>query len=56
MTDNRTGKGPGRRRREDIPAEEIRSMREEGYSWGRISRILDIPKTTIYEKMRRLEE
>ena len=56
MSDDGIRKGPGRRKREDIPIDKVRSLRGDGYSWGQISRILNIPKTTVYEKMKESEE
>ena len=50
MSDDGIKKGPGRRKREDIPIDKVRSLREDGYSWGQISRILNYSSIHVFTR------
>jgi len=46
----------GRRRRDDIPIYKIATMKIQGYGWGMISNILKIPKSTILDRRKQIDD
>lgn len=52
----RKGVQLGKKRRDDIPVMQIARMRAEGISWYAISKTLDIPRTTINDRRKEIED
>lgn len=46
----------GKKRRDDIPIMQIARMRAEGISWYAISKVLGIPRTTINDRRKEIED